>query len=68
VLTQRTSPTEDDVHESGRDCEERPIRGLIKRPVATTFELDLITLHFQLRMIITLSQGPYMQNLKHNLE
>jgi len=34
----------------------------------TTFELDLITLHSQLRMIITLSRGPYMQNLKHNLE
>src|SRR6218665_1772227 len=30
-------------------------------------EADRTTLHSQLRMIITLSQGPYMQNLKHNL-
>src|SRR6218665_2743671 len=27
-----------------------------------------IYLHSQLRMVITLSQGLYMQNLKHNLE
>src|SRR6218665_500013 len=39
-----------------------------KEACASNLRARPITLHSQLRMIITLSQGPYMQNLKHNLE
>jgi len=38
-----------------------------ERNIVVTFELGFKTLHSQLRMIITLSPGHCMQNLKRNL-
>ena len=38
-----------------------------KRPVATTFVLGLITLHFQSKMILTLSHVHYTLNWNHSL-
>src|SRR6218665_2729536 len=38
-----------------------------EKPVATTFVLGPITLHFQLKIIITLSHVHYTLNSNHNL-